>query len=323
MIFGHKKNIKVISRIISENRLAHGILFTGPDGVGKRTVALEIAKYLQGQHNESFLEFSKKKCTCGICKLIDENNFPGIIEVEEAEKQLSIKKIREIKETLSMSWNYPYKIVILNKIERMTHEAAGALLKILEEPIGNTIFFLLTPMPALVLKTIQSRVCSFKFSLLSKEDINLFLEAEKTGINISEKQKIIDLSVGRPGIAKNIAVDKKLFSYYDSYVSMIGKIIESSDLYRLNLAEKIEKESNATNDFLFFAECWFRDAFLLKENYSEIVFKYTAKEIKNASMSLSLDKIKQILKEIQKTRKYLTFSNTSRLLALENLLLTI
>ena len=92
---------------------------------------------------------------------------------------------------------------------------------------------------------------------------------------------------------------------------------------KLKLAEKIEKEDHIVDDFIFLIKFWFRDLLLSKEGSSNFSFRFKNKEIKNGAEDLKKEEIKKILNEIQKTQRYFIFSNTSKLLALENLFLEI
>lgn len=323
MIFGHKKNIKIFSHILAKDRFPQSVLFAGPNKVGKRKTALEIAKYLEGHHKEDFLSFSKKDCSCESCHLIERGNFPNVIEIKEISGDLSIKKIREIKEKLSLSSIYKYKIVIINNIEKLSSGATGALLKILEEPGSNTIFFLLTPFPGMIMKTIISRLSVFNFFTFKREEMRSFFDYLNVKLPQFQKEKILDISLGRPGLAKELSIDKKEFSYYISLLENIEKLPSFPILKRFSLAEKIEKENDKIENFLFMAKVWFRDILLARKNNHHFSFSLEENKIKNTANYFSVDKIENILKEIQKTQKYILFSNTSRLLALENLFLSI
>ena len=79
MIFGHKKNILFLSQKIKEGNLAHSYFFEGISQIGKKKVAIELAKYLEGDHNLSFFDFTQKQeCLCKICNQIDKSIFPDV-----------------------------------------------------------------------------------------------------------------------------------------------------------------------------------------------------------------------------------------------------
>ncbi|PIU42897.1 MAG: hypothetical protein COS98_00420 [Parcubacteria group bacterium CG07_land_8_20_14_0_80_35_11] len=327
MIFGHQKKLKIFSRLINYNRFPHAVLFAGPSKIGKKTVAIEISKYLSQSPTpkETFLDFSQKECSSQICDLIDQGNFPGILKVEK-EEDFSIKKIRGIREKLSFSSPYPFKIVIIDNAENLLWEATGALLKVLEEPRGKTIFFLVARFPYVLPKTILSRCEIFKFYPLSREEIKIFIkkEIEKKGIKLTEEKIniILDFSAGRIGVAKDILLDKNRLFYYNLNLGNLKKIKNISIFERMLMAEKLEKEEKI-DDFLFIAEYWFRDLLLIKNKSKQIFFKSKEEEIKKESNFFSEEELKDILKKVQKTKKSLLFSNVSRLLAVENFILGI
>ena len=278
MIFGHQKNLKIFSRMIAEGRFPHGVLFAGPKGVGKRKAAIEIAKFLEGGHKGNFFDFSKKDCNCSSCALIEEGKFPDIFEIKQEGKQISIKSVREVRSRISLSTPYPFKIVIVDGAEALSQEATGALLKTLEEPRGKTIFFLLTSMQNILPRTILSRVEIFKFSPLSKKEIkkNLdqFLSSFSQYSQLSHKEEIVDLSLGRIGLAKELALDKSRILYYNSILEEVEKIGKLSVFERFGQAEKIEKNGKI-DDFLLFGKLWFRDLLLCKERASFSCFSFS------------------------------------------------
>ncbi len=320
MIFGHQKKLRIFSQYLEEKKFPHAVLFFGPQGVGKRKIAIEIAKYLEGDHQESFFDFSQKECSCQICNSIERGKFPDILEINKQQGQIPIQKIREIRKRLSLSSPYPFKIIIINQAHALSKEASGALLKTLEEPRGNTIFFLLTSMADLLPDTILSRVQIFKFSLLSKEEIRDFLR--KLSPFSFPDEKIVDLSLGRPGLAKQMLLDKSKILYYNSLLEKIRNIRNLSIFARLQMAEEINR-NNQTEDFLSLSYFWFRDLLLDKNRVFPLSFSFEKEKIQKESENFSEEKLKKIIKEIQKTRIYLLSSNVNQLLALENLLLKI
>ena len=178
-------------------------------------------------------------------------------------------------------------------------------------------------MPGIVLKTILSRVVIFKFSLLEKKEIKKFIEGLNVRSQKPKEDKILDLSLGRPGVAREMIVDKKKISYYISLLEAMERIPRLSVFNRLALAEKLEKENNFADDFLLLVKFWLRDLLLSKEENQDISFSFKKTEIEKTAKDFSKEKIEEALGEVQKTQKYFMFSNASRLLALENFLLTI
>lgn len=327
MIFGHKKKLKIFSDLIKSHHFPHAVLFAGPSKLGKKTIALEITKYLlqPSKFKKAFFQFTQEPCRSQICDLIDEGKVPGVFRIEE-DNDFSIKQIRELRAKLSLSSPYRFKTVILDNVENLSREATSALLKTLEEPTGRTIFFLITAFPYTLPKTIVSRCETFKFYPLSRKEIRHFIsqEIKEKNVNISgeEIDMILDFSVGRPGMAENMLIDRNRLLYYNSILRDLRKIQGASPFEKMIMAEKLNKEEK-TNDFLFMAGYWFRDLLMIKNGNSQLFLESLHRKTKDESKKFSEKELREIIQEIYKKKKNLLFSNVSRLLALENLLLRI
>lgn len=135
------------------NTLHHGILLSGPQGVGKRELADALLKTILCTQSSG-----QGPCgQCQSCKLIDAGNHPDRY-VLESEKQLGVDAIREAIGKLTTTAQIGrHKVLIIPAAERMTEAASNALLKTLEEPTDNTYLLLLTHRIAGLLPTILSR----------------------------------------------------------------------------------------------------------------------------------------------------------------------
>jgi len=161
MIIGHQHILNYLKNSIENKRISHAYLFEGSEHSEKRNTALWFAKVL-GCDGPDITE----------------------ITVPEYKKEIKIEQIRELRRYLSLSpHSSPYKIAIINSAEKMTDEAANALLKTLEEPRGNTVLILITDMASALPETILSRCEEIKFrsdsldkiseSLIKKEYIDI------------------------------------------------------------------------------------------------------------------------------------------------------
>jgi hypothetical protein len=159
----------------------------------------------------------------------------------------------------------------------------------------------------------------FKFYPLQRTEMEEFLKDKSEG---KLKEEITNLSLGRPGIAQELVIDKTKILYYNSLLEEIKKIRNLSEFERLKKAEVLEK-SGKTKDFLFLSEFWFRDLLLRKQNALSFSFSFKANEIIKESQNFSEAKLREIISQIEGTKNYLNFSNTNPLLTLENLLLKI
>jgi len=150
--------IECFSRLVANHRLAHAYLLVGPQDSGKTQTALNLAQLVNCEHQTACGE-------CGACRKIASGNHPDVHVLGNDEME-SIK-IEEIRFLLSrahlMAYEGRTKVFIIRNIELMTHEAANALLKTLEEPAANTLMVLTTSVPEANLDTIKSRCHLVKF----------------------------------------------------------------------------------------------------------------------------------------------------------------
>jgi DNA polymerase III delta' subunit len=166
-------NRKIIDRLrakLREGRFPHGLIFSGPQGVGKHTCALMIAKSLNCT-NAVAGDFCNE---CANCRKIDAGSHSDVmtISVEEEASRIKIDQIRRLLTTLDFQpLEGRNKIFIIDPADLMNAEAANALLKGLEEPPENSFFILITVNVHELLLTVRSRCQVYNFTPLTLDDI--------------------------------------------------------------------------------------------------------------------------------------------------------
>jgi DNA polymerase-3 subunit delta' len=166
-------NEKVISHLrakLRSGRFPHGLIFSGPEGVGKYTCALMVAKALNCQYSQAG-DFCNE---CASCRKTDASTHPDVwtISIEEDATQI---KIAQIRQALHMLHLQPLegrsKIFIIDPANSLNPEASNALLKALEEPAENSFFILITVNVWELLLTVRSRCQVYSFVPLSVDEI--------------------------------------------------------------------------------------------------------------------------------------------------------
>jgi DNA polymerase III subunit delta' len=158
--------------LLSRRGLPQSSLFAGPDGVGKKTLALALARLAQCK-NES----EDQACgRCSSCVKAASGNHPDIMLVEPVTGAIRIETMRR----LSLEAQYrPFqgakRFFIVDQAERMTEEASNSILKTLEEPPSTSHIVLVTAYPERLLSTIRSRCQIFSFHSLSRQEIEDYL----------------------------------------------------------------------------------------------------------------------------------------------------
>jgi DNA polymerase III subunit delta' len=170
---GNRKNIDRLQAKIRQDRFPHGLVFSGPDGIGKRTCALMVAKALncanapQGEFCDS----------CGQCHKIDAGTHPDVIRIG-LEDEASEIKIAQIREAIRMLEFRPLegssKVFVIDPANLLNASSSNALLKGLEEPPDNSYFILITNSLHALLPTVRSRCQSYAFTPLSLDELRKF-----------------------------------------------------------------------------------------------------------------------------------------------------
>ncbi|MBB3143453.1 DNA polymerase III subunit delta' [Halomonas organivorans] len=136
-------------------RLPHALLFSGPHGIGKPSLAEAlIARTLCQAPGEVACGH------CHACRMLAAGYHPDLMRVspDEGKRQIRIDAIREINGFVSQTAQQGgYRVIVISPAEAMNVAASNALLKSLEEPGGRTLFLLLSDIPSHLLPTIRSR----------------------------------------------------------------------------------------------------------------------------------------------------------------------
>lgn len=226
---GQKETVSRLIKSVSEERVSHAQLFTGPQGCGSLALALAYARYVSCENRSG-------KDSCGICKsclkydkmihpdlhfvfpviknkkesepvsdsFIEEwrdfvkkspfftiNNWLDVIEVENAQGMIFATEAGEIIRKLSLkTYESDFKIMIIWLPEKMHPSAANKLLKMIEEPPEKTLFLLVSDEPDKILPTILSRCQIIRIPGFADNEIADYLVA-KFG---AERKKAEDIA---------------------------------------------------------------------------------------------------------------------------------
>lgn len=211
-IVGQKYTINMLKTAVSNNKLSHAYIFTGPRGTGKTSTAKIFAKTINCENSKDGIPCGE----CIICKNI--NNNADIIEIDAASNN-GVDEIRELINNVKIAPSFSkYKVYIIDEVHMMTQSAFNALLLTLEEPPAHVIFILATTNIESVPITILSRCQRYDFKKIDDQDIILHLKSicEKESIEISEDaiQEIAYLSDG--GLRDALSILNQLSTSTDS-----------------------------------------------------------------------------------------------------------
>src|SRR5689334_6864362 len=148
-----------LENAISQNRIAHGYIFSGQRGTGKTTVARILARCLDCIHGPTATPCG----VCSSCTEITSGSSVDVIEIDAASNR-GINEMRELRENVRYRpARDRYKVFIIDEAHQITSEAFNALLKTLEEPPEWVVFILCTTESHKIPVTIASRCQQFSF----------------------------------------------------------------------------------------------------------------------------------------------------------------
>ncbi len=156
-----------LENAISQNRIAHGYIFSGQRGTGKTTIARILARCLNCIQGPT-------GTPCGVCASCLEITAGGTVDVIEidAASNRGINEMRELRENVRYQpARDRFKIFIIDEAHQITNEAFNALLKTIEEPPPWAVFVLCTTEAHKIPATIASRCQHFSFRSVDFEDL--------------------------------------------------------------------------------------------------------------------------------------------------------
>ena len=164
-IVGHEKAKDLLNNALQNNKLSHAYILSGPNGIGKFSLAYEFVKGLKNHYDASPDMLIIHADRAGI--KIKKQPIIGVDEIRELEIFLRLTAA-----------NNSYRVAIIDGAGYMTHSAANALLKILEEPGNNTIIFLITHSISRIIATIRSRCVHIACKVPRREQLIAILQKE-------------------------------------------------------------------------------------------------------------------------------------------------
>jgi DNA polymerase-3 subunit delta' len=195
---GHRRLFGLLGRAIRAEALPPSLIFSGPDGVGKRLAAVSLAQALNCLAPVDDGAGTRDACgSCASCRKIERRIHPDVTTVVP-EEGTSIK-IEQIREVVGQTAFRPFegrsRVVIVDDADLMGADAQNSLLKTLEEPPPRNVFVLVTSRPDTLLDTIRSRCCQLRFAPLSPQEIALGLMA-RHGVDEHEARATAALAAG-------------------------------------------------------------------------------------------------------------------------------
>jgi len=250
-LVGHEETVQQILLQYASGRMHHALLLTGPRGIGKATMAMRIAshvfRYPQAANAPSSLDVAQENDP--VDGKISARSHPNLLHMtrpwddktKKFKTQLTVDVIRRTVPFFGTSRGEAgWRIAIVDAADDMNASAANALLKILEEPPENTLFFVLSHSPAKVLPTIRSRCQQVSMKPLAEKQVLSVLEGfgALEGLNDEDKQLLARLAKGSVRTGLLLASENGL-EIYKSFISACQRLNNPDWAQIQAMAEKV------------------------------------------------------------------------------------
>jgi DNA polymerase III subunit delta' len=260
-ITGHDNAVDQLSRAVATGRVNHAYLFTGPTGIGRRTLAVTFAQALVCQAPDR----TSRPCgECSACRRVHQGIFPDVttlsLETQLAASErkdsrntvISIETIRELRSSVSLRpMESDWRVAILEDVDRVSRDAYDALLKTLEEPPSYVVLLLIATEFAALPETIRSRCRHISLEPVPREIVAK--ELGRHGLDAEQADLIARLTRGRIARALDLITDQEALEQRRTAVETALEMIEDplvalaearrmADVFRRGQRDQVQEE---------------------------------------------------------------------------------
>jgi DNA polymerase-3 subunit delta' len=280
-LIGNSQVTGFLQRVIAAGRLPGSFLFAGPEGIGKKQFAVELAKSILCAETDSFGSCGK----CSVCMRAGEFTFPTSEKKDDYERvffsghadvgmiipygrNISVGAIRELeREANFRPYEGKLRFFIIDDAEKMNLSAANALLKTLEEPPATTHIILLTSRYNSLLQTIISRCQIVRFQPIAAADIEQFLLKTK---EFSPEDAMLAAKISQGSLSRALSMGGENFRHQrDLMLNVLTAATFESNRVRLLKAAEEMGDAKAKDDYeprLDILQSLIHDTWLLKKD---------------------------------------------------------
>ena len=256
-VVGHELVCAKLQQAVASDRTVSAYLISGPEGIGKKTVAYPFAAALLCESPQN----GRACLQCSSCRLLAGGAHPDLLflSIPKDKKSIGVEEVRDqlIKEAYVRPFSAPRKVFVIAPGEAMTQGAQNALLKILEEPPSYAVFIILASAQDQLLETIRSRCLKLQLLPLPAKDCAACFDKLTEG-SAERRTLSAAFSQGNLGRGYRMLRDE---AYYDLYVETVDKLIGMADRASglSDMQRHLADHKGAVEDIIDFLLVFLRD----------------------------------------------------------------
>ncbi len=236
-INGHDWAVDMLERHLSNGKLRHAYLFSGPDGVGRRTLALRFAQAVNCENPPA------PGTACGKCRSCIQiyrmqHHDLAVVQPEDSAGMLKVEQVRDLQHYVSlMPYSSHYRIALLQDFEKANANGQNALLKTLEEPNPKVLILLTVDDAENLLPTIISRCELLRLRPMRITALTSLLMDQS---NLSQENAALyaRLAGGRVGYAYRFVEDTGILEKRDDWMADLRHLIRFDRSERISYSRK-------------------------------------------------------------------------------------
>lgn len=266
-IIGHNWAVELLKQHVNNRTHRHAYLITGPESIGRRTLALRFAQALNCPQP---LEPGEPCLSCRTCDQLDRMVHPdlSIVQAKNIGGTLKVDQIRDLQKGLSLSpYDAQFRVAILLRFEEANPFAANALLKTLEEPPSQVVIILTAESADRLMPTIVSRCEILRLRPVSYSRLSQGLQS-KWDVTAEEADLLAHISGGRPGYAIRMHQEKGRLSQRIEWLDGLQHLLSVDRVQRFTYADMLAKDRETLRELLTVWLSFWRDVLLHTTNTS-------------------------------------------------------
>jgi len=313
-LIGHEWAVDMLKKHVINETTRHAYLFSGPPGLGRRTLALRFAQAL----NCAMPVSAGVPCgQCRNCKQIEAMQHADltIIQADSEGGTLKVDQIREARRTLTLKpYQSKYRVSIFLRFQEANDNAANALLKTLEEAPSYAVLILTADNPEQLLPTIVSRCEVLRLRPLSIHEVQRGLVDR--GIENSRAKLIAHISSGRFGYALRLVENDDLLEVREECLNDLLTLLPASRVEKFKYAEQLAKDKDAMRQTILFWLSYWRDVMLrTAQAESPLVNVDRNVEIEDLASRMDLSSARLVVSGLESALEKMDRNVNSRMLA--------